>query len=364
MIRILYDNIIFDMQYAGGISKIWYNLISRMPLYFNINYVESAEPKNIFRKKIKLDFENLIYEKNRIIKYKQYKKVINNDCDIYHSSYFRPLKQKKRSKVVVTVHDFMYEKYGTFLAKKNHLFLKNRSIDQADAIICVSNHTKKDFLNYYPRIDEGIVHVVYNGVDDEFRPVQKMDLIKINNLEIKREKYLLYVGNRGYCKNFDFVLKLMKTKTVNDLGLVLICVGGGRFNKKELNYLSKNKLELKVHLLDKVEASDLNDLYNHAFSLLFPSIYEGFGIPVLEAMKAGCPVWSTNSSSVSEVIGNDYPFMFSPTNWNEAYESFVNLLDPRLRAASIELGYENAAKFSWDKCADETFNIYKLLMKK
>ena len=77
----------------------------------------------------------------------------------------------------------MYEKYGKYFAKKNHLFLKNRCINQADAIICVSHHTKKDFLNYYPHINKDIVHVVYNGVDDEFKPTLKSELLKINDIK-------------------------------------------------------------------------------------------------------------------------------------------------------------------------------------
>tara|TARA_B100000795_G_C22798727_1_gene440696 strand:- start:871 stop:1956 length:1086 start_codon:yes stop_codon:yes gene_type:complete len=361
MIKVLYDNIIFDLQYAGGISKIWYNLINRIPSTFDMKYIDKLESKNIFRKKIHLNPDNLIFEKDTFLKYKEYNKVLNNDCDIYHSSYFRPLKQKNKSKVVVTVHDFMYEKHGTFLAKINHLFLKNRCLKQADAVICVSDHTKQDFLNYYPKINENKVHVVHNGVDSEFRLIKKTNFFKIKDLDIKNEGYLLYVGNRGYCKNFEFALKLMTTKTVKNLDLVLICVGGGNFNNKELNFIS-NKLNNKIHFLDKVDSSDLNILYNHAFCLLFPSIYEGFGIPALEAMKSGCPVWSSNSSSIPEVIGENYPFTFSPNNWDEANESFIKLLDPKLRALSIKMGLKKSSEFSWNKCAQETFNIYKSLL--
>jgi len=359
--KILYDNFIFDLQLAGGISKVWYNLIKRIPKNFQIEYVEGLNQKNIFRKKLEIGNSSLIFDSGKNISLRQYKKVNNTGCDIYHSSYFRPLKGKQNSKVVVTVHDFMYEKYGKYLAKKNHLFLKNRCINQADAIICVSHCTKNDFLKYYPDINIDIVHVVYNGVDDEFKPTLKSELLKINDVTFISNKYLLYVGNRGYCKNFDFVLNLMNSNTLRTLGYNLVCVGGGSVSKKEENFIETNGLMSKIHFINNVGSSQLNNLYNNAFCLLFPSLYEGFGIPAVEAMKVGCPVWSTNSSSVLEIIGKDYPIQFSPTNWEEAIVVFEKLLDPEFRDLSIEIGYKAATKFSWNKCAQDTFDIYKSL---
>ena len=356
--KILFDNYIFEVQKAGGISKVWFNILKRIPVNIDPYFIEGDVSKNLFRKELNLNANNVIKLEKKFSSFNQYLKIPNSNFDIFHSSYFRPIKNKGNSKVIVTVHDFIYEKYGTYLAKKNHLFIKNRSLKQADEVICVSNHTKKDFLKFYPQFNPNNVHVVYNGVDEEFKKIEIKENIKINDSFLKINNYLLYVGSRGYCKNFKFIINLMSSKIVKDNGFKLVCVGGGEFSKNEIKHFKEKGIYGEITHLDKVENKDLNILYNHAFCLLFPSIYEGFGIPALEAISVGCPVWSTKSSSVIEIIGENYPIKFSPDNWKEALNSFELLLNNEKRDLAKQIGLENATKFSWDRCAKETFNVY------
>ena len=363
--KILFDYFIFDLQYAGGISNVWFNLIKGL-LYKksnNLTFVEGVKINNIFRNELLISSEKVIKEYTSSINLRKFKKVINNNCDIYHSSYFRPLKNKGDSKVVVTVHDFIYEKYSSFFAKNAHVFFKNRALRQADAVICVSENTRQDFYKYYPSVATDSVHVVYNGVDKLYQPIKASETLKINNLILKKDKFLLYVGNRGYCKNFPFILKLMNSKIVRDLNFKLVCVGGGKMTKDEENQIKFLNLQDKILLISKLSTIKLNELYNHTFLLLFPSIYEGFGIPVVEAMKAGCPIWSTNSSSVKELLGPSYPVSFNPNNWQEALISFEKLCLPKVRKSAVKVGLNQSKKFSWEKCVNETLKIYKHLLK-
>lgn len=362
--KILYDNFIFELQYAGGISKVWFNLIKHFKANTQINlfFVEGNNVNNLFRKNLQLNTENIIKDKNFSKNVRRFLGVSNNSCDIYHSSYFRPLKNKGKSKVVVTVHDFIYEKYSGYLPKKIHLFLKNRALKQADAVICVSNHTKLDFYKYYPKVNPAIVHTVHNGVDGLFKPIIKLENIELGGYTYQRNKYLLYVGNRGFCKNFNFVLKLMHSKIVQKEQFKLICIGGGMPSLKEKAEIKALNLQDEINFQSGITSDQLNNLYNHAFCLLFPSIYEGFGIPAVESMKSGCPVWSTNSSSVKELLGEAYPVSFNPENWNEALDCFMQLCNPIIRDSAINEGLKQAKKFSWSNCAEETNKVYNKLL--
>jgi mannosyltransferase len=361
--RILFDNIIFELQRAGGISKVWYNLIKIIQTHVDIKFLESENTNNIFRNELELSEGHLIRDNNLALLIRRFKKVsCSKEFDIFHSSYLRPLKVKGSTKVVVTIHDFIYEKYSNGIPKLMHVFLKKRALKQADAVICVSEHTKKDFLKYYPRLPEERVFVVHNGVDSLFRPIPKKEEIILENRSYEKEKFLLYVGNRGHCKNFPFVLELMNTSFVKELSLQLLCVGAPP-SPLEIEDMKKRDIVDKVSFVSGVSSEQLNVLYNHAFCLLFPSIYEGFGIPAVEAMKSGCPIWSTKSSSVKELLGEHYPVSFNPNKWHEAEQAFGELCLPSVRKKAIDEGMRQSKKFSWEKCAEETVKVYKELMK-
>ena len=362
--KILYDNIIFDLQFAGGISKLWFKLIQGLNKRKNISlsFVEGDESRNLFRKELPINNLSIIRENPNYLTFRKFKKISNDNYKIFHSSYYRPLKVKGDTKVIVTIHDFIYEKFSSYIPKIVHVYLKKRSLRQADAVICVSENTRKDFFKYYPSIPKDSVHVVYNGVDELFKPIDKSKFIKIQNQTFENKKFLIYVGNRGYAKNFKFVIRLMSSKKVKKMNLKLVCVGGNRVSTKELNIIKKLNLKDKIIFLTNVSSTQLNLLYNHAFSLLFPSIYEGFGIPAVEAMKSSCPIWATNSSSVKELIGPNYPISFNPNNWQEAEEAFYKLCDSNLRKIAIEVGLKQSANFSWNKCVNETLEIYQNLL--
>lgn len=365
MIKLQYDNIIFDLQSRGGISKVWSKQISNLYSNSNISFLfnETKFVNNQFRKEINISPQDIIYEKKLNIFLRQYLRPDNLNCDIFHSSYYRLINNKRKTKVVVTVHDFIYERYNSFLSRFNHIFLKRRAMLQADAIICVSENTKKDLKFFYPQIfEKKIVDVIYNGVDEEFFEINNSQGFCFREKFLTNESYLLYVGNRGYCKNFDFVLRLMKTNIVKNSNLKLICIGS-QPSKREIAKIKNFNLDEKINFFSNVGSKDLNSFYNNAFCLLMPSIYEGFGIPAVEAMKTGCVIWCSNTSSLPEIVGNKYPYFFDPNDWDSALKSFNKIFNDDLVFVKKKL-IKKSKKFSWAKSSENTLNLYRKVLNK
>ena len=131
------------------------------------------------------------------------------------------------------------------------------------------------------------------------------------------------------------------------------------FTKEELKKFDQNNILKNIISFQALDSKYINILLNNAYCLLFPSLYEGFGIPTVEALKSGCPVWSSNASSIKELIGSNYPVSYDPTCWEKAYDAFISMDDEFMRKNMIKIGLENSSKFSWEKCADETLAVYE-----
>lgn len=355
MINVVLDNIIFSLQKAGGISIYWFELIKIIRNRYVVTFYEN-ENINIFRKKIKLNVCKESLLSNRIIRYLPFLKKIP-EKSIFHSSYYRVSLQKNVVNIT-TVHDFTYEYYGKGLAKLIHHWQKHFAINNSDGIICVSENTKRDLIKFFPKIDEVKIKVIYNGVSNDFFPLEnKEGLLEKSFYKLITKKYVVFVGDRAEYKNFSLVLDAVRSNKFLDL----VVVGGKCFSdteKKEINVL-----EERVHHFVGISSRDLNILYNNAYCLVYPSSYEGFGIPVIEAMKSGCPVITTRYSSIPEVAGEAgiYIENLSPADINEKLLLIDNI---SIRNNFIELGFLQAEKFSWENSANETFAFYDKIHRK
>lgn len=349
--KIIYDNIIFSLQKVGGISIYWAELIKRLvQKEKEVNFYE-LENQNIFRKEIDIRTQKESSLDLRLLRYLPFKKKLPSKS-IFHSSYYRVSLQKDIVNIT-TVHDFTYEYFRSGLAKYIHIWQKGFAIKKSDGIICVSENTKKDLMKFYPMIDESRIKVINNGVSDEFVKLENPKEQLTDEFQIlKDKKYVLYIGDRSSYKNFDVAVEVLKK--LYDYSFVV--VGGQEFSVSE----NENMKDIKnrVYHFRGIGGVKLNTLYNNAFCLLYPSSYEGFGIPILEAMKSGCPVVSTNISSIPEVAG-DAGLLVDEIKVDNFMSGIMKLEDSEFRSELINKGLEQSKIFSWDKCFDDTYSFYQ-----
>lgn len=344
---LILDNIIFSLQKSGGISVVWLNIIKSL-INHNKSFecIEYCDAKDNMCRKL-LDINNLRYN----YKYKlpfaleRYSnpKISIKSPFIFHSSYYRTC-AKKNAINVTTVHDFTYEYLGGGLAKKVHCWQKYNTIRKSDYIVCITENTKKDLLHYLPDIDPSKIRVIYNGVSDAFYPLEHKN-------ENPLGKYVLFIGWRVNYKNFKPTVEALVD---TDYKLAIV---GPSLNSHEEDYLDKTIGKDRYKTFVRISDEELNELYNNAYALAYPSEYEGFGIPVLEAQRAGCPVIAYNGSSIPEIIG-DKSLLLNKVCVSEIQEKLSLLENEGFRQSIIQCGFENAKKYSWDKMGEEYISLY------
>ncbi|MDR7372350.1 glycosyltransferase family 1 protein [Flavobacterium aquidurense] len=359
--KILLDNIIFSLQKAGGASVVWQQHLERLikDIEFECHFLEYDNAQlNFFRKQLLID-NNLVDLKNSKMLFPDRYFNINskiNERHIFHSSYYRVDKNNKAINIT-TVHDFTYEYFIKGLAQKVHSYQKNFALSNSEGIICISESTKKDLLKFLPHIKKDKIKVIYNGVDDAFKVLKNENSIPPKAHHFEDFQYAIYVGDRKTTyKNFA-----MAVEACGLAKIPLLLIGGGELSEKESRYIADKVGEGNFIALLNVSVEDLNYYYNNAFCLLYPSLYEGFGIPVIEAQRAGCPVIATNSSSIPEVIGNKYLAIDNPTPQRIADKIKELSFKNNLRKETIDVSLEKSKIFSWKNTYDETTEFYKEL---
>lgn len=337
------DGIIYNLQAHGGIT-VYFNQIkqelarTKYP-YALISYLTGSNSGSAGNVEL-----NLELPKPRI--FERYRNVVikSKDPAVLHSSYYR-VSEQKNVKNITTVHDFTYEKYVKGFASKVHCWQKYNAINKSDAIICVSENTALDLMKYCP-IDENRIHVIHNGVSNTYKPNN------VVNILVKTE--VLFIGSRASYKNFGIAVKAISPLKHLTLGIV----GGGSLNDKERSMLEKY-LKNRYQVLGKLTDEQLNSRYNDAYALLYPSLYEGFGIPILEAMRSGCPVVAMNNSSIPEVAGSA-AILIDESEAQLFTEALLNIESSR--SSMIANGFLQAEKFSWNTCVEKTINLYNKYM--
>jgi len=268
---------------------------------------------------------------------------------------------------IVTVHDlarccFNFDRET--ISEKALLNLDIRYIKRASHIIAISQSTKSD-LTKYLRIPETRISVIYNGVDHNiFKPYQSYDMrphhIRLRTL--RHKPYILYVGSERWRKNLGRLLEAFAQLKVDFPRLKLVKVGGpGRseeLRSDTMRRLSSLGITKDVIFIDYIPEVDLAYYYCSAALLVYPSLYEGFGLPPLEAMACGCPVVTTNTSSLPEVVG-EAGIMVNPYDTRSLVQAMRRVLtDDKLRDNMVRKGLEHARQFSWEKTAELTLQVY------
>jgi len=341
--NIFYDNTIFSIQRYGGVSRYFSEIIRRITEYDDVSVDVFKGLSILQRRFLKLN--------NVLLDYK----LPRHKYDIYHPTYYSSLvKKRKDIKTIVTVHDMIHELYSSkFKILDNGIDTKKKSILNADHIICVSMTTKKDLMKIYNIKDE-LISVIYSGVS-----LNSHDFVPLI-FDKPQKPHILYVGNRGYYKNFNILLNAFNMLNLKK-DFDLVCFGGGRFLKEEMLEFKRLKLEGSIRYIEGHDEL-LRWYYKNASIFVCPSLYEGFGFPVLEAMSNDCMVIASNGGSIPEIAG-DAAMLFFPDNVDELSSSITQAInDSYLREEYIKRGRERVKIFSWDKTAQETYNVYKKVL--
>jgi len=366
--KILYDHQIFTVQKYGGISRYFYELMKvfhhekeisiSIPLQLSNNHYISDKhliphanffPLKEFRGKYRL-----MMQWNKIAMIKEIKK---QDFDVFHPTYYDPyfLEYIGQKPFVLTVYDMIHEKFHTFFPKKDRTtYHKKLLAEKASRIIAISHSTKKDLIEIFG-IAESKIDVVYLG--NSMFPKSNSD--RVINLP---QKYILFVGSRDGYKNFDRFLRSVASLLLRDKELYVVCAGSGAFKALELKQMEDLNIASQLIQYD-VNDDTLASLYQNAQLFVFPSLYEGFGIPVLESFACACPLVCSNTSSLPEIAGEGACYFdpYSETSMQSAIFKVLN--DKTLRDQLVLNGRERLKNFSWKETAMQTQKIYENILK-
>lgn len=368
--KIAFDQQVFLLQKYGGISRYFCNLQRELasradlearifaPLHFNRNLSSLHDVcmpgyvlPDLWPKLRRLVIESSTFSARFLMR--------RFAPDILHETYFSfDDFRTGKSKRVLTVYDFIHERYSEMFDQAHKTSEpKKAAALRADHVICISESTRRDLIEYCG-VPEERISVTYLGAEAGFR---RQNITPVSGLEDQRP-FVLFVGSRAGYKNFDGFVRAFASSSRLTKDFDIVSFGGGALTPDE-----RNLVESVGFRSDQVRnyggADDiLAQLYYRASALIYPSLYEGFGIPPLEAMSAGCPVISSNTSSLPEVVGSAGEY-FDPTEHEAMRVAMENVLysDER-RSDLVQRGYEQEAKFSWAKCADETLAVYRSLL--
>ncbi len=366
--RVAFDEQVFLLQEYGGISRYLCSLVREFsarseiqarvfaPVHFNRN-LESLEQNLCSGRRLPRLHPKLARLVMMAGKALARREISRFKPDIVHETYFseddfRPNLARR----VLTVYDLIHERYpDLFINSGGTTRPKKIAANRADHVICISESTRRDVVQYCG-VPEERTSVVYLGVDVDF--VQAVTPAR----RYHPRPFLLYVGARGGYKNFERLVRAFARSEHLRQEFDLLCFGGGPMAafERELAVASG----LRPDQVMQMGGGDdiLAALYQQAVAFIYPSLYEGFGIPPLEAMAVGCPVICSNSSSLPEVVG-EAAETFDPLDEEAILAAMEAVLEsPSRRSALVAAGRTRYQQFTWEKCARETEAIYRKLI--
>ena len=362
MKKILYDNQMFTFQRFGGVTRYFADLMYNLPAGefmadVPMRYCENHYVTETYGHK----YEKFSFPENYRIRRQLYALVNrniskfairNNDYDIFHPTYFSTyfLKTLKRCQkpFVLTIHDMTFERFPqNVLIYDMTIPNKRRLIAEADHIIAVSENTKRDIVELVGT-DPSKISVVHHGYRSVSTPAPQLF-----------DSYILYVGERKGYKNFLPWLSAIRPLLSLYPDLKVVCTGN-QFSKTEEALFAKWNISGRlVHI--SANDAQLASLYRHALCFVFPSLYEGFGIPILEAFNNGCPVCLSEASCFPEVAG-DAALYFNPADAQSMYDALKEVLDSAaLRGELSKKGLLRGGEFTLERMVEKTCDVYRKL---
>ncbi|MDP2266675.1 MAG: glycosyltransferase family 1 protein [Thiobacillus sp.] len=372
--RVTFDAQIFCSQEFGGISRYFASLAHEMrgmqgidlrivaPLYFNA-YLARL-PAELVR-------GHKVGRPSKLSLPVRAASLLTADLlqrfprpDLIHKTYYYPLPRTPRGvRSVVTVYDMIHEKFPQSFSSRDPITRwKARTVAEADHVICISEHTRRDLLSTYeiPEDRVSVTHLGYDSLVSLLTDESAFDFrTRVFGADVP---YLLYVGSRDGYKNFGGLLRAFAMSPWLREHFHLLCFGGGGLSDAERRLIAQSGLTDRVRQIGGSDAV-LASCYRHAALFVYPSLYEGFGIPPLEAMSLDCPVACSNTSSIPEVVG-DAAAYFDPADSEAIRVALEAVLgSPVLCASLVERGGLRRELFSWRRCAQETVDIYRKVVR-
>ncbi len=367
--RIAFDSQTFAFQEYGGISRYICSLAKHLS-EFTGDYVKIFAPIHINAYLPKLP-ENLVTGIRVPVSPKAARIIrsISNTMaipimkafhpDIVHETYYSNwVYAPKGARRVITAHDMIHERFpDNFSPRDPTSIWKKNAFSRVDRIICISESTRNDLQEIF-KIPENKISVIYHGFDT----LTAADEHDSDVSCIGKTPYILYVGNRGGYKNFTSFVQAYTSSEWLLNNFNLVCFGGGSFTVSEKKVLKA--FGIKEERILQIGGNDaiLAACYRNAAAFVYPSIYEGFGIPPLEAMSLGCPVVCSNTSSVPEVAGDAGEY-FDPKSIESMRVAIEKVLQSSERRTElITLGKMRCSLFTWNRCAAETIALYRSII--
>lgn len=360
--------IINALQYGkngAGISKYTHKLAEYMNKNVDI-LVQNDVKSNFNKNNIKVVDKTINGSKDRILEEQLNNLKLFRKYDLVHfPDYATPILYK--GKKVATIHDMamhtMEDKYTKSQVLVKKFFMKN-TIRNSEKLICISKFTAEELKKYYPNVDESKIEIVYNGF--EYKPMNlKKEWIKnvLKKFNIDK-KYLLYVGTISPHKNIDRLIEAFYKVREEGYDYKLVIAGKkGWMYEDILNKSKKLGIEKDVVFTDYVTDEELEVLYTNANVFTFPSLYEGFGFPPIEAMARKVPVVSSKEGALGEVVG-DAALICNAYDIEDIASKIIDVItDDKLRNKLIEKGINRSSYFSWQKTADQTYEIYEKVLR-
>jgi glycosyltransferase involved in cell wall biosynthesis len=373
-VRIFIDGIIFSEQRDGGISRVYREILPRIAI------LDPAIKFNLYvRRKLKTTElpcdpridrinERTIYPwrwlfgKSAVQTYWLQQAYRGAKPDIFHSTYYT-FPSQSCSRYAVTVHDLTYEQFPEQYRKPHHLALiqrKRQCVERADMVLTISHSTARDIETHYSVPAHRIV-VSHLGVSPAFQKIDDTQLQAFRQTYRLKRPFVLYVGRRRFYKNF---LRLLNAYADSGLHreIDLITVGGeDTFTAEEQTIITLHNISTFVRRLPPLDEYELALAYNCASVFAYPSLYEGFGLPPLEAMACGTPVITSNTASLPEIVGNA-ALLFDPKRVDEIAAALTQSLDPDTAQSLRQKGLIRAAAFNWQETARQTLAYYRQLV--
>lgn len=365
-LRVAFDHQIFDLQRYGGVSRYIVELAGRLAHDASVQVsIEAPLHINEYLRNLAPTVKRTATYVGGVPKVRRFAHTVNallmapllrrRRPDIVHRTYYaagQPAVRGARS--VITVHDLVHERIGAAMAHDTPARDKRAAIAEADHAICISENTRRDLVELFG-VDPEKTSVVHHGFS-------LMAGAGSQAVALPDREFILYVGLRGNYKNFRSLLDAYAESARLRERFDIVCFGGGGFSAEEAQAIAASGA--RAGAVRQLTGSDaaLQTCYRRASLFVYTSLYEGFGIPLLEAMSFQCPVVCCPVASMPEVVG-DAAMFFQPGDTGSliaAIEAVAN--DLHCRADLVRRGTERTALFSWQRCADQTLAAYAKLL--